>query len=184
MKQNKTNLFLAAVLILAAALAKVLTHPNSVDPIIGMALFGGAVINDKKFAFMLPLFAMLLSDIMIELVFGAGKGFYGMGQLVNYGILALITVFGFSLKKINAKNVIGFSLVSSGIFYVISNLGFFLIDNNKYHLYTNDFKGFINCYIAALPFAKVHIDLLFSVLLFGSYYLINTYAINNKKATA
>ncbi|HAO45600.1 MAG TPA: hypothetical protein PLZ45_16125, partial [Ferruginibacter sp.] len=65
MKQNRINLLLAALLIFAAAIAKVLTHPHSLDPIIGMALFGGAVIKDRRFAFALPLLAMFLSDIIL-----------------------------------------------------------------------------------------------------------------------
>ncbi|MEO8769046.1 MAG: DUF6580 family putative transport protein [Ferruginibacter sp.] len=181
MKQNKTNLLLAVILILAAAISKVITYPHTFDPIIGMALFSGAVVKDKRFAFVLPIFAMLLSDIMLE-ASGIGQGFYGWSQLVNYGVLALVTVFGFRLKKINVKNVVGFSLISSAIFFVLSNLGFFIIDNPVYHTYPNTVGGFIACYVKAIPFFKWYVDLAFSGILFGSYYLITTYAMNNKQA--
>lgn len=186
MKQNKINLLLAAILILLAAVSKVITYPFSINPIIGMALFSGAVIKDKRFAFVLPLVSMFLSDIMMEMIFGAGKGFYGWGQLFNYGALAMVTVIGFGLKKINLITVPVFSLISSVAFWVLSNLVFFFIDNNthSFHTYTNDFAGFINCFTAALPFLKWHVDLIFSVILFGSYYLITNYAINNKQVAA
>ncbi|MFT3907983.1 MAG: hypothetical protein QM737_01045 [Ferruginibacter sp.] len=183
MKQNKTNLLLAVILILAAAISRVVLYPNNYSPIIGMALFGGAIIKDKRFAFVLPIFAMFISDVMFE-ASGIAKGFWGWGQLVGYGILALITVIGFRLKKVNAINVIGFSLISSVIFFVLSNLTFFLIDNKIYHTYTNDLEGFKNCFVQALPFFKAHIDLIFSAILFGSYYLITTYVTNNKHVAA
>jgi hypothetical protein len=183
MKQNTTNAFFAVILILAAAFIKVVTHPHTLDPIIGMALFSGAVIKDKRFAFVLPLFAMFLSDVILE-VSGIDKGFYGWGQLVNYGILALITVFGFRLKKITAVNVVGFSLISSVIFFIISNLGFFFIDNKIYNTYPNTVSGFIDCYLKAIPFFKWYIDLAFSIMLFGVYYLITTRAFKNNQVTA
>lgn len=182
-KQEKTPIIIAILLVLAAAFAKVATHPHTLDPIIGMALFSGAVIKDKKLAFILPLFAMLISDMLLE-ISRIDQGFYGWGQFVNYGILLLITVFGFRLKKINAVNVVGFSLISSVIFYIISNLGFFLIENQTYHLYPNTVDGLVACYVKALPFLKWYVDLGFSVILFGSYYLITTYVIKNNKATA
>lgn len=183
MKQNKINLLLAVILILSAAISRVVLYPNNFSPIIGMALFGGAIIKDKRFAFVLPIFAMFISDVMFE-ASGIANGFWGWGQLVGYGILAIITVFGFRLKKVNAVNVIGFSLISSVIFFVLSNLSFFLIDNKVYHTYSNDLVGFKNCFIQALPFFKAHVDLIFNAILFGTYYLITTYVTNNRQVAA
>jgi hypothetical protein len=183
MKQNRINLLLAVILILAAAISRVVLYPNNYSPIIGMALFGGAIIKDKRFAFILPLFAMFISDVMFQ-VSGIAAGFWGWGQLIGYGILAIITVFGFRLKKVNVPNIIGFTLASSLIFYLLSNLSFFFIDNNIYHTYPNTFNGFIDCYVKALPFLRWKTDLVFSGILFGIYYLITNYAINANKQVA
>ena len=183
MRQHRMQL-LAVILILAAGISRVIMFPHNFSPIIGMALFGGAIIRDKKFAFVLPIFAMFLSDVMFEMS-GIANGFWGWGQLVGYGILALITIFAFRLKKINPLNVFGFSLISSCIFFVLSNLSFFLIDNKVYHTYSNDFAGLKQCFIMALPFFKTGIvaDLVYSGVLFGSYYLLNTYSTYNKHVT-
>ena len=78
-------------------------YPNNFSPIIGMAIFSGAVIGDKRLAFVLPIVSMFLSDVMFE-VFNIAPGFWGWGQLVGYGILAIITIFGFQLRKINVLN--------------------------------------------------------------------------------
>lgn len=150
---------------------------------IGMAIFGGAIIKDKRLAFALPLLSMLLSDIMFE-AFNIAPGFWGWGQLVGYGIFALVTVIAFNLKKINVINVAAYAVMSSVIFFLLSNLAFFIIDNPIYHTYTQDGAGFINCYVSALPFFRTSIvaDLVYSGLLFGIYALAQNLVF--KKAVA
>jgi hypothetical protein len=124
---------------------------------------------------------MFLADVMFE-VFHIAPGFWGWGQLVGYGILALITILAFSLKKINVRNVIGYSLISSVIFFVLSNLSFFVIDNPIYHTYPQNANGFMQCYVQALPFFKTSViaDLVYSSILFGAYYLVNNYVIKKQ----
>ena len=183
-KQNSTQFIIAVLLILIAAISRVIMYPDNFSPIIGMAIFAGSTLKDKRLAFILPIFSMLLSDIMFE-VFNIAPGFWGWGQLVGYGILALITIIAFNLKKVNVKNVIGYSLMSSVIFYVLSNLSFFLIDNPVYHTYTHDSNGFMQCYIQALPFLRTSLvaDLVYSGILFGTYYAI-TSIVAKKRAVA
>lgn len=173
-KQNRLSVIIAVILVVAAAVSRVVMYPHNFSPMVGMAIFAGAVFTDKKLAFALPIFSMLLSDVMFE-VFNIADGFWGWGQLVGYGIFALITVIAFSLKKVTAPKVIGYSLMSSVIFFLLSNLSFFIIDNPVYHTYTQDTKGFFDCYYYALPFFKTSVvaDLVYSGVLFGGYYLLN-----------
>lgn len=183
-KETKTSFIIAGLLITAAALSRVVLYPYNFSPIIGMAIFAGAVIKDRKLAFALPLFAMFLSDLMFEL-FNIAPGFWGWGQLVGYGILALITVIAFSMKKINVLSVAGYSVGASLLFFFLSNSSFFVFDNPVYHLYAQNFNGYIASLVAGIPFLKTGIvaDLVYSSLLFGTYYLVQNYAIN-KKAVA
>ncbi len=180
-KQNKFGFIIAAILVLAAAISRVIMYPDNFSPIIGMAIFSGAILHDKRLAFALPLFAMLLSDIMFE-AFTIAPGFWGWGQLVGYGILVLITILAFNLKKINIRNVLAFSIMSSILFYLLSNLSFFIIDNPVYHTYTQDTNGFIQCYVQALPFLRTSLvaDLVYSGILFGAYYAINNILIKKR----
>ena len=149
-----------------------------------MAIFSGAIIKDRRLAFVLPIVSMFLSDVMFE-IFNVAPGFWGWGQLVGYGILALITIISFNLKKINVVNVVGYSLLSSVIFFLLSNLSFFIFDNPIYHTYTSDANGFMQCFIQALPFFRTSLvaDLVYSGVLFGAYYLITHYVIK-KQAVA
>ncbi|MBK7433732.1 MAG: hypothetical protein IPI66_07410 [Chitinophagaceae bacterium] len=122
-KQNTTSILIAVLLILAAAISRVLMYPDNFSPMIGMAIFGGAMLKDKRLAFALPLFSMFLSDLMFE-VFHIAPGFWGWGQLVGYAIFAGITLMAFSLKKVTVLRVAGYSILSSVIFFLLSNLSF------------------------------------------------------------
>ncbi|MCV6605330.1 MAG: hypothetical protein OIF34_08485, partial [Porticoccaceae bacterium] len=55
------------LLIVLAALSRLLPHPPNFSPLIAMALFGGAVIADRKLALIMPLLALLLSDLILGL---------------------------------------------------------------------------------------------------------------------
>jgi hypothetical protein len=175
MQQQKTySIIIAVLLILIAAISRVVLYPHNFSPIVGMAVFSGAIIKDKRLAFALPLLSMFLSDVLFE-VFHIAPGFWGWGQLFGYGILALITVIAFSLKKISVLNVAGYSIMSSVIFFLLSNTGFFIFDNPVYHTYLQNFTGYIDCLIGGLPFFKTSVvaDLVYSGVLFGGYYLLN-----------
>jgi len=180
-KQNTGTIVIAVLLILAAAISRVLMYPHNFSPIIGMAVFSGAIIKDRRLAFVLPIVSMFLSDVIFE-VFNIAPGFWGWGQLVGYCILALITVIAFNLKKINVANVAGYSILSSVIFFVLSNLSFFILDNPIYHTYTQDGNGFLQCYIQALPFFRTSLiaDLVYSGVLFGAYYAITNYVVKKQ----
>jgi hypothetical protein len=170
MSQNKSNILIGAALVVLAAVLKITTFPHSVNPIIAISLFSGAIISNKKMAFVLPLFAMLISDVLLE-VLNIAPGFYGMGQIGNYASLLFVTLLGFQMKKINTVSVVGFSIASSLIFFFLSNTNSYFFEN--YNTYGTGFQGWANCMIAGIPFVKNSLvtDLCFSAVLFGTYQL-------------
>lgn len=172
MNQNKSNIIIGALLIVFAAIMKVITFPHSFNPIIAIALFSGVVIKDKKMAFAMPLLAMFTSDVMLE-VLNIAPGFYGMGQIGNYASLLFITIVGFFVNKNSATNIVGFSITSSLLFFLLSNTNCFLFDNGL--TYGPGFQGWATCLAAGIPFVKNSIitDLCFNSVLFGSYYLLH-----------
>jgi len=144
MKQNKTLVLIAALIVLLAALSRVVFYSKEFyfSAAVAMALFSGSVIKDKKLAFLLPLFSMFLADFLFE-VSGIADGFWGWGQLVGYGIFALITILGFYLKKINVLNVAGFSIASSLLFFFLSNSSVWVLDSGLY--YPKTWEGYTTC---------------------------------------
>src|SRR6478609_1211489 len=100
-------------------------RPWGFAPQIAMAVFGGAIfINNKKWAFAVPLLSMFLSDVLYEVLYNAGvsamPGFYE-GQWQNYVLFALLTTVGFLVKKINVLNVLAASVAAPTAYFIISN---------------------------------------------------------------
>ncbi len=176
--QNKQLIFSAAALILVAAISRLIPHPPNFAPIASLAIFGGAVITNKKYALILPLGALLLSDILFEL-FTSTPGFYDISQTFVYGAFILISFLATQIKKVNTKNIL-FACVWSGvIFFILSNFGMWL--TGAY--YPKTFNGLIACYAAAIPFYKNEFfgnmllntfmsNFFFTALLFGAYAFI------------
>jgi hypothetical protein len=153
----KNKLF-PILIVLGAVLIRFLPHPANVAPIAAMALFGGAYLN-KKNAVFLPLIIMFISDLFL--------GFHKTMPFV-YGSFLLASIIGIGLKnKVKAKNVLGASLLSSLIFYVITNFGVWLTSG----MYQMTFLGLVKCYVLAIPFFRntVFGDLFYTVMMFGGY---------------
>ena len=156
MKFNRSTLLSFLLLIVAASLYRVWDgRPFGFAPQIAMAIFGGAVIKDKRLAFVLPLLSMLLSDLLYQALYVNGlrsiQGYYS-GQCVNYLIFAGLTVFGFLMKKINAINVLGFSVGGSVLFFLVSNFSVWMGGGDLGRAAT--FEGLLLCYGDALAFDK------------------------------
>lgn len=185
MKQNKTLVLIVVLIVVLAALSRVIFYAKEFyfSPAIVMALFSGAVIKEKKLAFIVPIFSMFLADVLFQ-VSGIAPGFWGWGQLFGYGILALITIFGFYLKKINVLNIVGFTIASTLIFFFLSNSSIWLLDSDG-SFYAKTFTGYMNCLAAGIPFLKNNLvaDLLYSAVFFGGYALLEKkYMLEHKTA--
>ncbi len=191
MNRQNTGMFAAALLILFAALTRLLPHYPNFTAIGAIAIFAGTTVSDRKMALLFPLAAMFFADVCLEL-FTHVKGFYGYGQLFDYGAFMLITWVSGFIRKRNVVNI-GLAAVWSGIiFFILSNLGEWLF--SPVNLYPRTFAGLMESYIAAIPFYKgeffgsfflntIFGNLFFSALLFGSYYQV-TRSLKHKKVYA
>jgi hypothetical protein len=79
----------AFLLVFVAAFSRLLPHPANFTAIGAIALFGGVYL-EKRFAFVVPILAMLMSDYFI--------GFYS-GMYWVYGSFVLIGLIGVWLKN-------------------------------------------------------------------------------------
>ncbi|MFI5131596.1 MAG: DUF6580 family putative transport protein, partial [Chitinophagales bacterium] len=125
MKLNRSILIIFLLSLLAAALYRLIPDkPEGFFPQMAMALLGGALIKDKKWAFILPVLSLFISDLAFQLLYQAGMtsklGFYD-GQWVVYLAFVAITCFGFLMKKVNMLNVALFSIAGSIFFFLITN---------------------------------------------------------------
>jgi len=164
---NSPKLKFILVLISITALSRLLPHPFNFTPIAAIALFAGTYITNKIHAFLLPLIALFISDILLQLT--TGNGFY-KDMIFVYGSFALITSMGFLLRgREQRQTIMVASLVGSIAFFFITNFGTWLM----YDMYPKTFQGLFSCYIAGIPFFKGTImgDLFYNFVLFASYAL-------------
>src|SRR3989442_13050935 len=61
------RMLLALALIVLAAALRIAPHPWNFTPVGAMALFGGAMLRDRRAAFLLPLAALFAGDIVLGL---------------------------------------------------------------------------------------------------------------------
>ena len=140
--------------IIVAVLVRLFPHPPNVAPITAVALFAGTHFSRKHWAILMPILAMLVTDVFL--------GFSMITPIVYLAFVG-VTALGFVLKKMN----IGTVLLSSLLFFVVTNLGVWFL----YYPLTPE--GLMTCFTLALPFFGYAVvgDLFFSAaLLFGYRY--------------
>ena len=174
MEKNKINLRFGviALMILLAALSRLLPHPPNFAPIGGMALLGAAYFSKKYWAFIIPIVAMWISDLVLNNVvygqyFDHFVWFYS-GSLFTYGAFVLIVFWGvFTLKTARILKLVVSALSASVIFFLVSNFGVWFSGT----MYPKDFSGLVACYTAGIPFFHNTIlgDLVYTGVLFGAF---------------
>jgi hypothetical protein len=161
---------LVAGMIVLAALSRLLPHPPNFSPVEAIALFGGAYFAKRHAAVWVPLVAMFLSDLALGLVNGGiyAEYFLSAGFLLIYLCIALSAVLGFGLRgRVNAPRVLGYSLLGSVLFFLVTNFGAWLGSS----MYPQTGAGLMQAYVAGIPFFQNTVlgTLCYSALMFGSF---------------
>ncbi len=152
------NLIIPLGIIFTATFMRLVPHPPNFAPITGLALFSGAYLK-KQQAFIFPLVAMLVSDIFL--------GFH-QTILYVYASFFLIVIIGMFLKKgLKSKHLLTASLISSLLFFLITNFGVWIATN----MYAKDLSGLVSSYLMGIPFLKNTLlgDLFYSFSFFYGY---------------
>lgn len=155
---------LVVALILLAALSRLLPHPPNFTPVEAIGLFAGAYLLDRRLAFLIPLLAMALSDLVLGL---------HSGMAVIYGLIAFNVWLGLRLgPNPSAVRIAGHGLLAACVFFVVSNFAVWASGGGLY--YSRDLAGLISCYVAALPFFKYTLAgmAVYSTLMFGGMALL------------
>jgi hypothetical protein len=162
----KATYITLASMVLGAALSRLMPHPWNFTAIGAMALFGGAYFQSRTVSLVVPMAALLLSDLIL--------GFHST-MLFVYLPFVVTVMLGWSLKD-NKKpqNLVAFSLFTSALFFTVSNFGVWVMGG----FYPLNLQGLIECYVSAIPFLDNQIlgDLFFTGVLFGSFEMIKRLA--------
>jgi hypothetical protein len=159
MKINERLIVFTLLLIVLATACKYYFGPSQqwsgVSPVIAIALFSGFVMKQKDMSFILPLLALFISDVIIQLLYEQGifkyPGFYS-GQWKNYLILMSATLIGWVLKGRSYSSLLTGAIAAPTVFFLLSNFSVWLVSSEV--TYSKDFGGLMTCYAAGLPFYK------------------------------
>ncbi len=162
--------YLPIFLILAAVSLRVLRHfelldlPPNFAPITAVALFAGAYLGNRRLAVIVPVFAMLISDIFI--------GFYDLRILAAVYLSFIISgILGFCLRRRRSiLKVCGAALSASILFFLITNFAVWLFSG----MYPLTAGGLWQSYLLGLPFFKYTLlgDIFYVSIMFGLYELV------------
>jgi len=186
MKLNKSAFVAFGLLIIIGSVFRA----AGFAPQIAMAIFGAAVITDRRLAFILPLLSMLISDVFIEILYRGGYMNYGGfypgetfydGQVLNYILLAGLTLIGFWARNFNWGRIAIVTVAAPVIFYLLSNLLVWIGGAGLSRPHT--FSGLMLCYDDGLPFLRTSLlyTAIFSTILFGGYFLLQRFIIARKQ---
>ena len=169
-----TRFLIISGMILLAAISRFLpiAMPSMANfsPVGTMALFGGAYFAKKQWAFIVPMMALWVSNLILNNVFYTkyyptfSFGF----ELAVFVSFALVVIIGIVLlKRVNIVNLLTANILGTIGFFLISN--FFVWAGGT--MYPQTMEGLGMCFTMGLPFLKNTLlsNLLFSAVMFGTF---------------
>lgn len=155
--------------ILLAVVARLIPHAPNFAPIGGLALFTGANFKNK-IALIIPLSAMFVSDIFL--------GFHKTVPFV-YASFLIIAIIGGLIKTNKWQSLFTASLVSSVLFFLITNFGVWVTGT----MYAKNLNGLIQCYGFGVPFFRNTLisDLFYSFSFFYGYRFLSGFVFKKIK---
>ncbi|TWG92984.1 hypothetical protein L599_001600000320 [Luteimonas sp. J16] len=171
-----------AAMILLAAMSRWLPLPPNFAPIEAIALFGGAYFASRRMAVLVPVLAMVVSDLGLGLARGAvyldylTSAAYLPSLAANYLCVLATVALAFGLRgRVTGGRVLGYALAGSVLFFLVSNFAVW-VTAFAVPGYPACSAGLVPCYVAALPFFKTTLisTLAYSALLFGGFALLRS----------
>src|SRR5229473_3328724 len=182
----RTILILAIIIL--AAVVRLAPHPWNFTPVGAIALFSGAMVRDRRLAFLFPLMVMFATDAII--------GFNKLSPLV-YASFVLSVLIGRAVvgarfsasqrakrgsqsgSETNAKTgalprIAAATFLGSLQFFLITNFGVWAFLGS----YPRTSAGLAACFLAGVPlfWNTLAGDAVYTTLLFGAFFLAERFA--------
>lgn len=150
MNNNRASDWAPILLIALVAFSRLIPHWPNFTPVVAIALFAGLAIKSRILQYVVPIAAMVISDVVLGLVLGSGWMIHNT-TLYVYGAVILAVVMG-NIMKSSArwKQVIGGGTLASVMFFLISNFGVWAGGT----MYPMTLTGLVTCYEAGLLFSR------------------------------
>ncbi|HXM93171.1 MAG TPA: DUF6580 family putative transport protein [Candidatus Dormibacteraeota bacterium] len=152
------TLVVLAMILLAAAL-RIAPHPWNLTPVGAMALFSGAMVRDRRLAFLFPLLALFAGDLVI--------GLHTLMPWVYASFLVNVALGNWLRSRPTPARIGAITLLGAIQFFVITNFSVWA----TYDTYPRTASGLVACYIAGIPYFWNTLagDFLYAALLFGGF---------------
>jgi len=182
---SKNKVYLASVFIAIGAIFRLIPHPLNVSPVAAMALIGGMYISKKHLAYLVPIAALFLSDLILNNTINraffqdhTGLVFFADYMIYTYGAYILTVLCGFLIRKspLGGKVIFGV-LITSLLFFVVTNMGVWASGI----LYPRTGAGLSAAFAAALPFFR---NTLLSNIIFVPLFVLTIELITKTKLTS
>lgn len=158
------DLGLVAFLVVFGVVARLVPHAPGFMPIAATALFAGRMLRIPALAPVVPIAAMVLS----ALVLGPDDWRISLVVILAISLPALVGIVSRRWPGIAATAAV--MVPCSLFFFVASNFAVWAFSG----MYSLDFAGLTQCYVAALPFLQNTVagDLFWTAVLFGGAWAI------------
>jgi hypothetical protein len=152
---------LAAVMIILAAVVRILPHPWNFTPIGAMAIFSGAMFRDRRIAFLFPLVALFAGDLFV--------GLHRLMPVVYASFLLSVFVGTWLANRRSILRIGGAVFLGALQFFLVTNAAIW----RAFDTYPHTPAGLAACYIAGLPLFGNTLagDALYATLFFGIFAL-------------
>lgn len=168
-KTNTRTTILILMVLAAIAMRLVNTQVPALSnftPVGAVALFGGAYFTDKWKAYLVPLAALIISDVFVNYIYTSTFAFYS-SSLWMYGCFMLMVFVGTFIKKVNVANVALASIVAVLIHWLIMDLPIMYGLPNTWANYTTLLVKAIYPFETNMLIA----DAIYGAILFGGFEL-------------
>ncbi len=164
--------FLAILLLIILGLStRLLPHWPNFTAIGAVAIFAGRYLP-KRYAIILPLLAMIISDFFI--------GFYSTPIMISvYGGFALMAYLGQRTQNYGGLSVTANTIAGSFLFYLITNWAVWAFGT----MYPHTLNGLVGSYYLALPFWRNSLaaDIFYTAVLVGGYEFLTRTAVQKQQ---
>ncbi len=138
------------VTIALVALTRLIPHWPNFTPVVAVALMGGAMFSDRLRSLVVPIAAMILSDLALGFIMGSEYALHSAQPWV-YGSVIGISLLGHALRGWRPSAlVVGGGTISAIAFFLVTNFAVWLGGG----MYPMSAEGLIACYAAGLAFYR------------------------------
>jgi hypothetical protein len=152
---------LALVLIVLSAALRIAPHPWNFTPVGAIALFSGAVLRDRRLAFLFPLLALFAGDVFV--------GFHKLIPIVYASFLIDVAIGLWLRDRRTIARISLATLLGAMQFFFVTNFAVWQFLGG----YPHTAAGLVACYIAGIPlfWNTLASDAFYATLLFGGFAL-------------